>query len=320
MKVSVVIPVHNDPRIRKCLASILGQDHPDYEVIVVDDGSTDGTPQVIAEFQGVRVLRKEKGGAASARNDGAALAQGEIVLFLDSDTVVDSDFVSKMAAPFERNPRIGMTHAIYGIENEDSFIARLIYEKCDYIFRNLDEMDFAWSFGIAIRREVFRSIGMFDHQFPGAGSEDTDLAYRLCDGGHTIKLVREAVVRHHFHETLERHLKRHINQAKLRMMLIRKATRFTDQQARPSQYVSVVAHAAFWVSLPLSPWAPWLPAVLLVVAMSFHLDLARWAVRKNKDWRYLAFLPFEFATISAWVVGCLQGSWWMARRRIGTKC
>lgn len=316
LSVTVVIPVYNYPNIRKCLASITMQDYPNYEVLVVDDGSTDETPAVVAEFPSVRYVRKAQGGAASARNTGAELSAADIVFFLDSDCVVDEDCIRQMIAPLEAEPTIGMTHAIYGIENVESFVARLIYEKCDYVFRDLDEMDFAWSFGIAMRRQVFLDIGMFDHEFPGAGSEDIDFAYRLCDAGFRIKLVREAVVRHHFHDTLYKHLRRHRAQAKLRMMLIDKQTKYFDQQARPEQYLNLLTHGAFIASLPLTEWTTIPSGILLSAALSFHLPLAWWTVRKTGKPEYWAFLGFEFLTLMAWVVGCIEGSWWVMGKKI----
>lgn len=314
-RITAIVPVYNYPNIRKCLLSITRQDREDYEVLVVDDGSTDSTPAVLAEFPSVKVLRKEQGGAASARNAGAHAAQGEFLVFLDADCVVSPDYLSRMIAPIEADPAIGMTHAIYGIENHESLVARLIYEKCDFIFRDLVDMDFAWSFGLGIRKEVFHRIGMFDRRFPGAGSEDIDFAYRVCDAGLKIRLVREAVVRHHFHDTLPKHLRRHRAQARLRMMLLTKVKRYTDQQAQPSQYLNLLTHGAFWASLPLAPWLPLLPLLLLLACMSFHYPLASWAVRKTGQAQYWLFLPFEFITISAWVVGCGEGLVWIWKNR-----
>jgi glycosyltransferase involved in cell wall biosynthesis len=102
MRVSIVIPVYNAAEfLGDALASALGQTHPDVEVIVVDDGSTDGSWEVAGRHP-VRRERVAHGGGAAARNHGLALATGAFILFLDADDVISPDFVAELlraAAP-----------------------------------------------------------------------------------------------------------------------------------------------------------------------------------------------------------------------------
>ena len=95
MKISVIIPVYNvENYLRECLDSILVQSYKDFEVILVDDGSTDSSGVICDEYskehQNMKVLHKKNGGQSSARNTGLDLAQGEYILFVDSDDVVSS--------------------------------------------------------------------------------------------------------------------------------------------------------------------------------------------------------------------------------------
>ena len=94
--ISVVIPVRNgSEHIDKCLRGFKGSTYEQYEVIVVDDASTDGTAEV-AERAGAKVLRlKEQSGPAAARNRGAEEAQGDIILFVDADVVINQDTIEQ---------------------------------------------------------------------------------------------------------------------------------------------------------------------------------------------------------------------------------
>ena len=101
--VSIIIPVYNvENSLEKCVNSVLNQNFSDYEVILVDDGSTDAGGSKCDEFQKedsrVTVIHKENGGLASARNAGLSIAKGEFILFLDSDDYVTEDWCSHMMA------------------------------------------------------------------------------------------------------------------------------------------------------------------------------------------------------------------------------
>jgi glycosyltransferase involved in cell wall biosynthesis len=99
MRVSVIVPAHDEERwIGECLDSLARQTHPDFEVIVVDDSSTDRTAE-IARAKGVRVLGVERAGAGGARNEGARVATGEILAFLDADEIFYPDFLERLVEP-----------------------------------------------------------------------------------------------------------------------------------------------------------------------------------------------------------------------------
>ena len=98
--VSVIVAAFDEERwIERCLRALLGQTHPSYEVVVVDDGSRDATA-LVAERLGVRVLRRPHLGTGAARDAGLRAARGEIVVFADADDVCDPDFLERLTAPF----------------------------------------------------------------------------------------------------------------------------------------------------------------------------------------------------------------------------
>ncbi|MDP2689734.1 MAG: glycosyltransferase, partial [Deltaproteobacteria bacterium] len=103
-KVTLLVPAYNEERtIRAAIQSILATDYPSFEVIVINDGSTDGTEEAIADFirEGqIRYIRKPNGGKASALNMGIEAAEGDVVIFTDADSIFLPDTVRKMTRWF----------------------------------------------------------------------------------------------------------------------------------------------------------------------------------------------------------------------------
>lgn len=130
---SVVIPAYNAaPFIRASVSSVLAQTNaPDFEVIVVDDGSTDGTAEIVAErFPMVRLIRKKNGGPASARNLGVQLAQSDIILFHDADDIMLEERISHQVAFMMMNPDVGVSFGspIKELHPDDCEVAKLNIE------------------------------------------------------------------------------------------------------------------------------------------------------------------------------------------------
>ena len=103
MKVSVIIPVYNEAEnIGECLTTLLNQSLKDYEVIIVDDGSTDGTLDIVKGFEAVKIFTQGHRGAGAARNLGAKNAKGEIFVFVDADMTFDKEFLVSLIKPISR--------------------------------------------------------------------------------------------------------------------------------------------------------------------------------------------------------------------------
>ena len=103
MKISIIIPVYNvEKYLRECLDSILAQSYKDFEIILVDDGSTDSSGNICDEYsmkyENIKVLHKNNNGLSSARNAGLDIAQGEYILFIDSDDVVSPVMLETLMA------------------------------------------------------------------------------------------------------------------------------------------------------------------------------------------------------------------------------
>lgn len=301
-RVSVVLIAHDiAEKIEVCVDSVLNQNFDNYEVIVVDDGSTDNTAEKVAKYP-VRLVRQKNEGVPAARNAGARVSRGDAIIFLDGDCVVLNDFIEKMVGPFE-NPKIGMTQGYIDIANPESLVARLIFIKARYIFQKLEYLDFAWGGCIAVRRSLFRQLGGFSTRW--RRSEDKELSRQLLKQDYTIYLVKEARFLHPFVESLFKHLSRHARTAREMTRWVISTKRYTTQHTNLTEYFRLIVHGLTLLSLLIIPWS-WLPfLILLVTSLATHLKLAWWAM--GKDLKYILIIPFEFLTKLSWVFGSVVG-------------
>jgi len=199
VRFSVVVPAYQSELVvGACVAALRAQSVPQdcFEIIVVDDGSTDGTPRVAAEA-GARVLCQANAGPAAARNAGANIASGEIVLFTDADCRPDPGWLAAMTLPFER-PRISAVQGRY-VGSQPEIVARWAQLEFNERYERIPdgaEIDFVFTYSAAYRRKVFFEFGGFDAAFPVPNGEDMDLAFRLHAKGHHFAFARGAFVKH----------------------------------------------------------------------------------------------------------------------------
>jgi glycosyltransferase involved in cell wall biosynthesis len=206
---SVVIPTYNRrPILEKALLALenqrLGPPLEDYEVVVVDDGSTDGTAgwlrQEAARFPHVRLIEQDHGGPAEGRNRGVDAARGDVIVFIDSDLVVTGTFLLEHARALEaRWQRDGHRLCFtYG-----AVINTANFEDPTSEPHKLS--DHSWAYfatgNVAIDRQVLERAGLFDTSFRLYGWEDLELGERLRRLG--VELVRcPAAVGYHWHPAL----------------------------------------------------------------------------------------------------------------------
>ena len=260
IRVTVVIPAYNATKtIHDGLDSFARQSFPadEVELIIVDDESTDGTPEYIEHYvkdwggahPRVRVLRQAHRGPAAARNLGAEAAQGEFLLFTDADCVPHVDWIKEMVAPFQ-SPGIAAVKGAYKTKQR-SLVARFAQAEFEARYRQLaaaEYVDVVFSYSAGFRREVFRTIGGFDTSFPVADNEDTDLSYRVATAGYKIKFKPAAIIYHQHPATLKQYLRKKHSRAYWRVMVYK---RFP---ARPSVIPTLHKHSSFRSALSCSVW------------------------------------------------------------------
>lgn len=209
--VSVIVPAYNAAAtLPSCLAALAAQDYPRdrYEVIVVDDGSTDDTA-AIAAAAGVRVIRQANAGPAAARNAGAAVAQGELLLFTDADCAPVPGWIAALVAPLA-DPQVAGAKGAY-LTRQRGVVPRftqLEYEDRYDRMAGAETIDFVDTYSAAYRRDVFQANRGFDTIFPTASVEDQELSFRLAEKGYRLVFVPKAQVYHRHNPTLHAYIRR----------------------------------------------------------------------------------------------------------------
>jgi glycosyltransferase involved in cell wall biosynthesis len=201
MMVSVVIPVYNGRKtLAHCLQSVLASDYRNHEIIVVDDCSTDDSPAIAVQF-GARLLtlQGKPYGPAFARNQGAEIARGEIVLFVDADITISPDTLSKIVLAFGSHPEFAAMFGSYDRDpSEDDFLSQ--YKNLIHHFVHQQakpEASTFWTGCGAIRREVFLKVGGFNpERYPHPSIEDIELGSRVKLSGYRICVNKTVQVKH----------------------------------------------------------------------------------------------------------------------------
>ena len=197
-RISVVVCTHNGSRtLRECCEGLLTLEYPDFEVIVVDDGSSDDTAAIAGDFP-FRLISTEHRGLSHARNTGLAAATGEIVAYTDDDAYPDPDWLSYLAETFSRTDHVGV-----GGPNisppDDGPIAQCISNapgNPSQVLITDEEAEHIPGCNMAFRKSALDAIGGFDSAFRTAG-DDVDVCWRLHERGWTLGFSPAAIVWHH---------------------------------------------------------------------------------------------------------------------------
>lgn len=181
-RISVVVPVYNRASfLKEALESVFAQTLPPLEVIVIDDGSTDETRNLCQnQFPKIRYFYQENKGVSAARNLGVRNAQGEWFAFLDSDDLWDPRKIEVQWKYIENNPevRIFQTEEIWIRNGRRVNPKKKHAKKSGWIFEDCIPLCIVSPSAVAIHREVFDKVGLFDEELPAC--EDYDLWLRVA--------------------------------------------------------------------------------------------------------------------------------------------
>jgi GT2 family glycosyltransferase len=221
--VSVIVCTHNGERtLDDCLEGLAGLDYPAYEVIVVDDRSTDQT-RAIAQRYEVRVISAQGEGLSAARNTGLAAARGEIVAYIDDDARPDPDWLSYIALDLTANEHVGMggpNLAPHG----DGMIADCVANAPGgpiHVLLSDRVAEHIPGCNMAFQRNALQAIGGFDERFATAG-DDVDVCWRLQQRGGTIGFSPAAIVWHHRRNSIRTYWRQQRGYGKAEALLERK--------------------------------------------------------------------------------------------------
>ncbi|NOZ70953.1 MAG: glycosyltransferase [Chloroflexi bacterium] len=278
LRASVIVPAYNAERfLPRCLAALHAQTLPatDYEIVVVDDGSSDNTAQ-LAKEGGVRVVRGEHAGAAAARNAGVAAALAPIVVFTDADCEPAPDFLQHLLTPLD-HPKVSGARGVYR-SRQKGIVARFVqleyeerYSRIAHIAEEQGTVNALDTSYCCYRRDDFLAAGGFDTRFASAAGEDHELSYRMAEAGHVFRFVPEAVVYHWHMDSVWDYARRKFRIGYWKAFLARQHPGYLlkDSHMTQSLKIQIALAGLLWLSLFL--WIFWPPAgwLVLVLAMLF---------------------------------------------------
>ncbi len=312
-RVSVLVPAYNEERtIRACVESVLASDYPDLEVVVIDDGSTDGTAAAVddlAEGGRIRLLRQANGGKARALNRGIAQATGEVVLFTDADSLFGPGTVGQMARWFA-DPGL---HAVCG--NDRPLHVRAPLQKALAVTTHIGTgfvrraLSMAGVLPIitgnlgAVRTETLREVGGFQPVW----GEDLELTFRLHAARRRIVFDPEPEVRADCPAGLAALWRQRVRWARSYIKIVRRHRRLLSPRAAfpfslylpLNAFAQVVVPLLQLAALPLlfrmemtggDAWARLAGALLYLGLLSF-VAVAVFSIVLDRDWRTLRYVP-----------------------------
>jgi glycosyltransferase involved in cell wall biosynthesis len=299
--ISVIVPVYNAERfLSRCLDALLSSSYGSFEVIVVDDASTDDSVK-ISRKKGVEVLQmKSQSGPAAARNVGVRKARGEILFFVDSDVVVEKNALARVAEDLLNNPAIAAVFGSYDDEPaETNFLSQ--YKNLQHHFvhqYSSSEATTFWSGCGAVRRRAFDAVGGFDPaRYSKPSIEDIELGYRLRKAGYRILLDKELHCKHLKKWNLVSWLRADIlgRAVPWSQLMLQNRGLINDLNLKTSDRVSAASVGVAAAVLPLIvlvPQALLIVVALLAVVLLLNYKFYRFFVRR----RGLVFLICAFPT------------------------
>ncbi len=223
-RVSVVVACHNGGRtLEACLESLVSLNYPNYEVVLVDDGSTDPTPRIAEGFTDVQYVRQPHAGLSVARNTGIAASTGEVIAFTDADCRADEDWLRFLVADLLASEYAGMGGPNL-LPLEDSRVAAAVMVSPGgptHVMLTDREAEHVPGCNMAFYRWALDDIGGFDPLFTRAG-DDVDLCWRLQEHGHRIGFSPAGFVWHYRRSTPLAYLRQQIGYGEAEALLARK--------------------------------------------------------------------------------------------------
>ncbi len=301
---SIIVPVYNGGQyLGRCLKAIQQSSFTDWELIVIDDGSTDDSA-ALARTMKVQVFTTpgNKSGPGAARNLGARLARGEYLFFVDSDCEVYPDTLAQISGIFQTNPHLD---ALFGSYDDTpaapNFVAQYKNLFHHYVHQNGNEdASTFWGGCGAIKRSRFMELGGFDVQrYQRPSIEDIELGYRLKQQGGKIYLAKSVQVKHLKAWTFKSLLKADIFDRGIpwTRLILRDKVFKADLNLQIHNRISVVAIYGLLLSLAVTliqPLTGIISVGLILLLLWLNIDLYRFFVQKRGLRFTLGVIPIHW--------------------------
>jgi glycosyltransferase involved in cell wall biosynthesis len=293
----VVIAFHNAGNfLEQSLQSISSSNHPPHELILVDDGSTDGSAE-IAEAVGAAVIRTlAKGGPARARNAGARAATGELLLFIDSDVCVHPETIGLIQESLLPDQPLDAVIGSYDDEpGSPAFLSQYRNLMHCFVHRTGSREAFTfWSGCGGIRRKVFLEFGGFDERYARPSIEDIEFGYRLIAGGKRIGLRPGIEVKHLKRWTLWQMIRTDVMDRGIPWteLILRHERMPNDLNLRIHQRLSVILVYAL-LGVSITGYFAYAGLILLLLAIALNLEFYRFLAVRRGYLFAIAAIPFH---------------------------
>ncbi len=299
---SVIIPVLNGGKLfEQCLQAIAASSYRDFECLVVDDGSNDGSGAVAAKY-GATVLSSggRAFGPARARNVAAQVAQGEWLFFVDADVLVHPDTLAKAAGLIADSSCEAFFGSYDNQPGNQSFLSqyRNLFHHYTHQQARTQASTF-WSGCGGVKREVFLELGGFSQNYPRPSIEDIEFGYRLNRAGYTIRLEKELLATHLKPWRFKSMLRTDIRDRAIpwTRLILSSGKLPNDLNVTLGSRFSIVAVALLGLTLLTSLW--WVWASLVSIAVAVFLFVINWQVyrffARQKDWWFaVRVVPFHW--------------------------
>jgi len=304
--VSIVIPAYNAERtLRECLQGVTTLKWSgELEVIVVNDGSSDKTSEIASSFSKVKVINVPHEGVAQATNIGVKAAHYDIVVLVDADAVLETDWLEKIIPSLDDSSVAAVSG--YAVTANRSIIGKLMgYDVESRLDRVPTDTDHLFTMNVACRRNALLEVGLFNKELHAG--QDVDLSRRLKAAGYRLILRKDARCRHYWKDNLKGYLRQQYNYACYRMGLARRIRKPYDQVTGLGMVLQVPLTMLVLLFATFGGLAfPWAPLALFSLPL-IHLPETIVLLSRRKDIR-IFLLPLLFTIRNlCWV--CAAMGW-----------
>ena len=296
--ISIIIPMYNAKKtILQTLNGLEKQTFTNFEVIIVDDGSTDNSLSLIENFiKGskliIKTIHEKNSGPAKARNLGVQNSNGEIIIFLDSDCIPPENWIEEMIKPLQGN--IVGCNCGYKVKNKESIIARYIDYEIAKRHERLTKtsIDTVGTYSASFIKSIFLEVGGFDTKYRNASGEDFDFSFKIKNLGYNLIFTSNTFVYHYHPDTLSKYLKQQASRGYWRVRLylenkdkIIKGDSYTGYEAQIQFVLSILA----FISIFFVIINPLIPIIFISMFILSNVPIGIWAF--NKEWEFLFIAP-----------------------------
>jgi glycosyltransferase involved in cell wall biosynthesis len=269
--ISIIIPNHNGEKtIGRCLEAACNSNYSNFEVVVVDDCSTDNSIAIIAPYPSRLIRLSEHGGASRARNAGAENSKGDVLFFIDADCLLQKDTLAKAASAYMKNgPEviIGGTYTLLPYDQNFFSIFQSIFIHYSET-KNIQNPDYIATHAMLIQAEVFKKNGGLNEEFMPI-LEDVEFSHRLKRMGYRLRMEPDIQVQHIFNFTLKKSFRNGIRKTKYWSIYSIKNKDLLSDSGTASQEFKFNVISCFvnlvllFLSLQMNNWGVIVPALAL---------------------------------------------------------